>query len=194
MVRATPGGIREGVSSETTIITRKDTGTVHAAGSASSTPIQPSCGPPTMVASTAVAASPPPTRSPAIAPTVVSLRHQMPSTRSGQNEEAATANARPTTLATGSDRTVSASANGTMSASAVAIRKARTPPAPRMSCAITPATETVSPEEVERNAANAPALTSAVSSSPRVPPISLLGREITTVSVAGRPYTRPRNP
>lgn len=51
---------------------------------------------------------------------MVSLRHQMPSTSSGQNDEAATANASPTTVATGSDRAAPASANGTTTASTVA--------------------------------------------------------------------------
>src|SRR2546430_10678356 len=38
----------------------------------------------------------PPTRTPAVAPIQVSRRHQMPSTISGQNEDAAMANAHPT--------------------------------------------------------------------------------------------------
>ena len=42
---------------------------------------------------------PPPITMPAAAPTLVSRRHQMPSTISGQNEEAAMANAQPTSRA-----------------------------------------------------------------------------------------------
>ena len=50
---------------------------------------------PRKVSSTAVTAPPPPARMPAAAPRSVSPRHQMPSTSSGQNDEAATAKAKP---------------------------------------------------------------------------------------------------
>ena len=53
---------------------------------------------PSTVISTARPDSPPPIISPAAAPTGVSPRHQIPSTSSGQNVDAATANARPTTV------------------------------------------------------------------------------------------------
>ena len=62
-----------------------------------------------------------------------------------------------------------------------ASRKPRTLP-PRTSWLITPASDTTSPDVVDRNAANAPATTRAESRSPAVPPISCPGRSSTTAS------------
>ena len=77
------------------------TGTVAAAGWASSAPLQPGCGPRRAVTTrTAVAARPPPTTMPGERAGAVRPRHQMPSTSSGQKDEAATAKARPTASAT----------------------------------------------------------------------------------------------
>ena len=117
-----------GVARDTTTITAKAIGTVHAAGWASSAPDQPPRSTPAIVADTASVARPPPASSPAIAPTSVRPRHQMPSTSSGQKDDAATANARPTTSATASDDAPNDSTNGTLTASAAAIRKSRTDP------------------------------------------------------------------
>src|SRR5450631_1556934 len=113
---------------------------------------------------------------PAVAPAAVSPRHQIPSTSNGQNDDAATANASPTASASGSRAATSDSTSGAATATTVATRNALTLPSlGRTSCAMTPATETVSPDDVDRNAAKAPAVTSAVSSSPAVPPTSRPG-------------------
>ena len=125
------------VARDTRTITAKAVGTVHAAGWASRAPVQPPRSTPAIVADTASVARPPPASSPAMAPTSVSPRHQMPSSSSGQNDDAATANARPTTSATGSDDAPNDSRNGTLTASAAAIRKSRTDPR-RASCDSTP--------------------------------------------------------
>ena len=75
------------------------------------------------------------------------------------------------------------------------------PPSHRLirSCDSTPATAMVRPDEVDRNAANAPATRSAASSSPPVPPIIRIGSSTTTESA--RPaatrspaYIRPSAP
>src|ERR1700684_791861 len=87
------------VASDTTIITANASGTVQMAGCPSSTAPQPPCAAPNIVAIIAARHEPPPTTMPAAAPTLVSPRHQMPSTISGQNEEAAIANAQPTSRA-----------------------------------------------------------------------------------------------
>ena len=107
------------------------------------------------------------------APVVVSPRHQMPSTSSGQNVDAATANASPTASASRSARAEQRQRQRHRD------RQQRGDPEPATlrtasacrsrSWASTPATETVSPDDVDRNAANAPAVTSAVSRSPSVP-------------------------
>src|SRR5690349_25086203 len=102
MVPATPAGTRWRVSSETEPMTANASGTVQAAGWASSAEAQPPnwFGPANTVTSTAPTAAPPPATTPAAAPAAVSPRHQMPSTSSGQKLDAATANASPTTCET----------------------------------------------------------------------------------------------
>src|SRR5215469_13883141 len=104
---------------------------------------------------------------PAIAPNGVSRRHQIPSSSNGQNDDAATANASPTTSASDMPDTSSAAPNGTTAARQVATRKPRSPRSNNTSCDSTPATDSVSPDDVDRNAANAPPATRALSSSPR---------------------------
>ena len=64
---------------------------------------------------------------PAAAPGGVSRRHQMPSTSSGQKEDADTAKASPTASATGSPPTRTLAASGTAMARTVPSRKCRTP-------------------------------------------------------------------
>src|ERR1041384_4200133 len=100
MIPPTPFGIRSRVANDTTTITRNATGPAPAAGCATSGSSQPDGGPANTVHSTAPAAAPPPVTIPAAAPADVNPRHQMPSTSSGQKLDAATANARPTTVDT----------------------------------------------------------------------------------------------
>jgi hypothetical protein len=102
---------------------------------------------------------------------------------------------------------LSASTTGTTPPISAAIRKSRTEPRwPSVdrrairSVAMTPATLVSKPEELDRNAANAPAATSAPRSWPAGPsPSAALGSTSTTASV--RPvisrcgaYTRPSTP
>ncbi len=75
------------------------------------------------------------------------------------------------------------------------------PPSHRLirSCESTPATAMVRPDDVDRNAANAPATSSAASSSPPVPPIIRVGRAMTTESALpaatrSPAYMRPSAP
>src|SRR5690606_31464868 len=114
---------------------------------------------------------------------------QMPNTRSGQNVDAASAKANTTELATGIGSDTKARTSGTATQTAAATRRAaigdtrpRNPSTPLMPWATTPASAIDTPEDVDRKAANAPAVTSAVSSSPAVPPNSRLGSSRTTVS------------
>ncbi len=144
-----------------------------------------------MVSTTAPATAPPPTSIPAIAPASVSRRHQMPSTSSGQNVDAATAKASPTARATPSPRRETASSSGTIDR--------RRPPArlegARRRGTVGPARpgrarrppRSISPDDVDRNAANAPATSSAASSSPPMPPTIRAGSSSTTVSAAPEP-------
>src|SRR5699024_9129567 len=128
-------------------------------------------------------ASPPPSM-PTAAPYAVSPRHQIPRTSSGHNVEAATANASPTDVATLMSSTDTASTTGTSTATTVAARNAVTGGSRRLSTSWlrTPATETARPDDVDRNAANAPAVSSAPSNSPSVPPITRPGSSSTTAS------------
>ena len=76
--------------------------------------------------------------------------------------------------------------SGTTTATTAAAWNARTPRKrrPITSWLITPATAMVRPDDVDRNAANAPAAVSAESSSPPTPPTIRAGSSSTTVSVA----------
>ena len=104
-------------------------------------------------------------------------------------------------MATPTDSAISPSPNATATAITAEIRNAvvLVPPVhrPTTSCASTPDTAIVRPDDVDRNAANAPATISADNSSPAVPPTIRDGSSSTTRSV--RPdatrsgaYRRPR--
>ena len=94
-----------------------------------------------------------------------------------------------------SSRAISASAIGGSTPASAASRKRRrrapTSRGPRRhrSNEIVPATDTISPEAVDRNAANAPAATSAPSSSPPSPGHAASGSASTTVSVSPVMYS-----
>src|SRR4051795_11339988 len=105
---------------------------------------------------TASAAStrPPPTNIPASAPGQDSLRHQMPSTSSGLNVDAASANVSPIDNEMSSGRSAIASPIGNSATSPVASRKSRTRPG-STSVDTTPATLTSSPDVLDRNTENA---------------------------------------
>src|SRR4051812_21999995 len=186
-------GTASRVASETATMAAKASGTLQAAGWPSSTSLQLSGSPSYSVQTTPALAPRPPARSPATAPDGVSPRHQMPSTSSGQNVDAATAKARPTARATERSGAASAAARGTPTAAVAATRNAVTPDqrSLRTSWARTPDTAMARPDDVERNAANAPAVTRPVSTSPAMPPSISLGSSRTTVSSASAPYARP---
>jgi hypothetical protein len=122
---------------------------------------------------------------PVIAPAAVRPGHQMPSSSIGQNVEAATANASSTECATASPVESTVRASVASAPNAAEIRKAATPlkRRPSTSWPITPAMESTSPEEVERNAAKAPAASTAVSRSATVPCMTWPGRSSTAVSL-----------
>ena len=106
--------------------------------------------------------------------------------------EAAKAKVSPTASATPTPCTARATSSGSARATTAAAWKGRTPERAsrtvvedRRRCSSwlsTPATATVSPPEVERNAANAPAAVSADRAVPRSPPTIRLGRVSTTES------------
>src|SRR3984957_8346753 len=106
----------------------------------------------------------------------------MPRTSSGQNEDAAIANAQPTSTPAEKFSTSSDAATATAPAATAHQRKERTPP-PRTSCDSAPATLTSSPDEVDRNAAKAPAATSAASAAPSAPGSRRVGSASTIPSV-----------
>ena len=117
--------------------------------------------PPATATLTVTPESSPPTASPLAAPNAVSPRHQMPSTSSGHNVEAATANANPTLRDNSSPpAVVSANGIGISPPTTAASRKSRTRPG-STSVASAPAKLTSRPDEVARNAAIAPAATRA---------------------------------
>ena len=109
----------------------------------------------------------------------------MPSTSRGQNVDAASANANVTELATGMRSADSARMSGTSTPpTAATCRPTMFDITPRRlsACPTTPAMDIVRPEDVERNAANAPAVRSADSSSPALPPSMRAGSSSTTAS------------
>ena len=110
----------------------------------------------------------PPRSSPPMAPIQVKRRHQIPSSSSGQNVEAAMAKAHPTSTLMEMLSTARPSAVMTMPMAMAEVRNARTPP-PMMSCDSAPDMLISSPDEVERKAAKAPAATSAPRTMPRLP-------------------------
>src|SRR5262245_31730292 len=125
--------------------------------------------------------SPPPTSIPVAAPTQVSLRHQIPSSSTGENVDAASAKDIPTVSEMSVVRSTMATASGTTPATAVANRKSRTRPG-STSVDSTPATLTIRPDEVDRNAANAPAEVTAARISPSTPGAILVGKASTARS------------
>src|SRR5258706_7251371 len=149
-------------------MTTNASGTVQTAGCPSSGAPEPCAAAPSIITTIAQQQAPPPTTTPAVAPIQVRRRHQMPSTIRGQNDDAAMANAQPTSRPREKRLTGSAATVATAPASTAHSRNGPTPP--RMtSCDSAPATLTSSPEEVDRKAANAPAATSAARSSPGRP-------------------------
>ena len=125
-----------------------------------------------------------------MAPASVSRRHQTPRTSNGQKVEAATAKASPTTAANPMWALGRLNRYGTTMATAALIRNERIRCVRRRpilrantSCESTPATETVSPDAVDRNAAKAPAVTSAPSSTPDSPGNIRSGNSKTVASV-----------
>ncbi|SLA03299.1 Uncharacterised protein [Mycobacteroides abscessus subsp. abscessus] len=140
----------------------------------------------------------PPTARPAMAPAGVNPRHQIPSTRSGHSVDAAMAKTNPTVR----DSSRSDAANEMTIASAppiaAASRKSRTRPG-STSVDRAPATLMSRPDDVARNAAMAPAATSAANSSPRMPPTAALGSNSTAASAvpvmrSWGTYTRASTP
>ncbi len=202
MIREVAAGTVRRVASETPIITAKAVGTVQAAGWASRAASNPWLVPRTIVQVTAADARPPPTSRPARAPARVSPRHQIPSASNGKKVEAASAKASPTVSARLVRRAIRDSAAGIPTAITAPSRKPRTLALSRprsRSWLSTPATETVSPLDVERKAAKAPAVSSAEIASPSVPGSIRSGRRRTTASVRpvisrSGPYTRPIAP
>ena len=134
-------------------------------------------------------ASPPPTRARPRRPTSVSPRHQMPSTSSGQNDEAATANASPTTrrhVRGGQRQQRQGTSDARWPATTAERGRRRQPVRPgRARRGEHPGHRREQARRVDRNAANAPAATRAPSSSPASPPPSASpGSTSTTASVS----------
>src|SRR5580698_7364 len=98
------------------------------AGYPSSTALQPVRASPAMVVRMAAQHPPPPMRTPARAPRQVRSRHQMPRTSSGQNDDAAMANAQPTSMLAEKFSTSSDAATATAPAASAHHRNERTPP------------------------------------------------------------------
>ena len=107
----------------------------------------------------------------------------MPRISTGHSVDAVNANTSPTLPASPAGSVASATTSGTAVDANAAMRKPRTLP-PRRSCEITPATETTRPDDVERNAANAPPITRAVSRSPATPGTSRSGSTSTRASAS----------
>src|ERR1700733_10818844 len=169
------------VSNETTIITPKASGTVQIAGWPRSTAFHPLDAAPSIVATMAARQDPPPMAMPAVAPILVSRRHHIPSTISGQNDDAAMAKAQPTRRAN-EKRLISSAAMVAIAPALMAHQRNVVPPRFMKSGDSAPATLTSRPDEVDRKAANAPAATSAASSSPGSPGSSSAGRARTMLS------------
>jgi hypothetical protein len=175
------------VSSDAMIITANASGTVQIAGWPSSTASHPPTSPPPFTAAPSIDATmaarqdPPPISMPIAAPVLVSRRHQIPSTISGQNDDAAMAKAHPTSRASENRSISSAAVVATAPAISAHHRKEVTPPFMK-SCDSAPATLTSRPDEVDRKAAKAPAATRAASISPGSPGSSNDGNARTTLS------------
>ena len=186
MIRVTPGCSRSGVARDTATIVIPARGAVHAAGCESRASGHPVRSGLAIARRIAPRDSAPPTIRPAAAPASVRRGHQIPSSSSGQNVAAATVKASATAWAKGSELARTPSTRGTRTAATAAIRNDRIGSRTRLlttSWDSTPATVTVSPVAVARNAAAAPALTRAVVSWPSGPPSRAWGRSRTTASV-----------
>ena len=155
------------MASESTIIVVKASGTVQIAGSLSRD------GGPARGADAhdgeehRIDEARPPRTNPPMAPIHVKRRHQIPRSRSGQNVEAAMANAHPTSTLM-ETFTWRPTVVITIPMAMAETRNALTP-RPMMSCEIAPAMLISRPDEVERKAAKAPAATSAPVPTPRLP-------------------------
>src|SRR6478672_6822486 len=178
---STRGVTDDRVSSDTTTMVTNEAGTETTAGWPTGDSREPVGMPGTTRTTRAPSETPPPTISPANAPAVVRPRHQMPRTSNGQNVEAATANAMPTTREMSALVVGNAISNGTRPATTADVRKSRTRPR-NTSVDSTPAAATTSPDDVDRNAAMAPAATSAASTAPTQPPMTCAGRPSSRVS------------
>jgi hypothetical protein len=191
MMRRAAGGTRSFDASDTTIMTANEIGTVHTAGWPSTAPGQPAGSWPVSVARAAVSESVPPTAIPASAPASVSRLHQMPSTSNGQKVDAATVKASATTTARPSRSLRKLNAYGMASARIALSRKDRIRSrrgarsrSPIRLWPSTPATDTARPDTVDRNAAKAPAVTSAPSHTPGIPLSIRSGSSSTVASVS----------
>ena len=149
------------------------------------------CAPTTIPATIAAVAMLPPAIKPTAAPRGVSLGHQIPRTNSGQNVLAASAKAHPTRTLMSTLRTTRARKAGPAIPIGATIRNRRLRtagvgrlfPCAQRSCETVPAIDTSRPEEVDMNAANAPAAVSAPRVCPTVPGQANSGSLSTTVSV-----------
>src|SRR4051812_20386441 len=175
-------GCRRWVALLTTSTTTNATGTVINAGCCTNPGAQSPVYRLITSATIAAITSPPPTIMPAPAPTHVSLRHQMPSTSTGQNVDAANANVTPMLSDTSFGRSNNASASGIVPAMIAAHRKSRTRPG-STSVDSTPDTLTTSPDDVDRNAANAPAEVTAPRIWPATPGTIFCGNASAAASV-----------
>lgn len=178
-------GALAALARDTAHIVRNASGTEMTAGCSSSSP-----PPVSRLVKIAPLDTTVPTANPAAAPRAVSPVHQIPSSSKGQNVDAASANAHPTSSEMSISRATSASSIGGSIASAAAARKRRVrePPASRrrrgqMSYDRVPPSDTSKPEAVDMNAANALAATIAARISPPSPGQATSGNRRTTSSV-----------
>ncbi len=164
------------------MVVAKAAGTVNNAGWVTNHGAQPPPNRLRMLSTIANSTSEPPTTRPAVAPIQVSPRHQIPSTSSGQNVDAARAKDRPTLSERSSIGSSTAPAAAVPATTTAARRKSRTRAQSR-SVEITEATLTSSPDEVDRNAANAPAASTATVIAPATPGSIAPGSSSTAASV-----------
>ena len=202
-IRATSAGTAARVSRLTSIIVAKASGTLTAAG------IADHRGGPAAEHVVGDAAdhrqsrpppdSSPPATSPHAAPAAVRPRHQMPSTSSGHRVDAATANTSPTVRDRSSDVDRQRQRQRDQPADQRGDAEVADPPAQHVGADSAPAMLTSRPDEVDRNAAMAPAATSAASSCPTGPPITEPGSsrtaasEVPVISSCGT-YSRANTP
>src|SRR5690606_15231803 len=183
---------------DTTTMVMAASGTVHGAGWVVKIASTPDNGGPNRVTAMAAVDDNRPTETPQIAPAAVSFGHQMPSTSSGENVDAATVKPQVTSNPASSGAANSASTTTAAAAASTVIRSRPRPPGDK-SCAMAPDTASSRPSEVARKAAKAPAVSSVVNSVPRHPSSTCSGIATTAVSAAPDRYrcgtsTRPRTP